>query len=360
MTIAAGSLTYGTQYAFTVVAVNDLNAGSRPSPASNTVVPFAAPGRPRNLTRRDRPRPARRHPGQLAGGRRTTAVRSPKYVVDAGGGTAGRHRHHGHPHRLRRRRGRTGEGPRGQRGRRRTRRDRHRPDHRRPHPDLDRRRRRLQLSQRRPSRRTTKAATRPCAGSQVGGAGTAQANCTTQPVTLTVNGLWPNNTYSYTVSVTSAAGAASATRSRATNQMRFTVICPNNSGGYCNSGIWAYRVPSQQSSGQAVNPSLSVGATAHAAVPHRRRQRQCHTVGWPQQRAVVALQLWRRHRLLPVRVGAPRRSGQRRHHPGLLRTRSLLRDNGFRPCESGFGQHPGGRSPAGVASPPVPSNVDST
>ncbi|HET9518866.1 MAG TPA: fibronectin type III domain-containing protein [Actinoplanes sp.] len=39
-------LAYGTQYAFTVVAVNDRGAGSKPSPVSESVVPFTVPGRP--------------------------------------------------------------------------------------------------------------------------------------------------------------------------------------------------------------------------------------------------------------------------------------------------------------------------
>ncbi|MEV6302689.1 fibronectin type III domain-containing protein [Actinoplanes sp. NPDC051861] len=46
LTIADGKLEYGKQYAFTVVAVNDIGAGSQASPVSNSVVPFAKPGRP--------------------------------------------------------------------------------------------------------------------------------------------------------------------------------------------------------------------------------------------------------------------------------------------------------------------------
>lgn len=48
-TSEAGALDYGTQYAFTVVAVNDKGAGSQPSPTSNTVVPFTRPGAVRQL-----------------------------------------------------------------------------------------------------------------------------------------------------------------------------------------------------------------------------------------------------------------------------------------------------------------------
>ena len=46
LVIGDGELEYGTQYAFTVVAVNERGAGSKASPVSNSVVPFAKPGRP--------------------------------------------------------------------------------------------------------------------------------------------------------------------------------------------------------------------------------------------------------------------------------------------------------------------------
>jgi hypothetical protein len=46
LTLPAGRLTYGAQYAFQVVAVNDAGAGSAPSPASPTVVPYTVPGAP--------------------------------------------------------------------------------------------------------------------------------------------------------------------------------------------------------------------------------------------------------------------------------------------------------------------------
>ncbi|MFB9238722.1 fibronectin type III domain-containing protein [Plantactinospora siamensis] len=52
LVVRPGDLEYGTQYAFTVVAVNSKGAGSKPSPVSNTVVPFAAPGAPVGLTAR--------------------------------------------------------------------------------------------------------------------------------------------------------------------------------------------------------------------------------------------------------------------------------------------------------------------
>ncbi|WP_433727387.1 fibronectin type III domain-containing protein [Actinoplanes sp. CA-051413] len=49
MTIKDGELEYGKQYAFTVVAINERGAGSKASPISNSVVPFAKPNRPENI-----------------------------------------------------------------------------------------------------------------------------------------------------------------------------------------------------------------------------------------------------------------------------------------------------------------------
>ncbi|WP_239146139.1 fibronectin type III domain-containing protein [Actinoplanes couchii] len=46
LAIPAGQLEFGKQYAFTVVAINELGAGSKASGVSNTVVPFAAPAKP--------------------------------------------------------------------------------------------------------------------------------------------------------------------------------------------------------------------------------------------------------------------------------------------------------------------------
>ncbi len=46
LVIDDGELECGKQYAFTVVAVNERGAGSKASPVSNSVVPFAEPGRP--------------------------------------------------------------------------------------------------------------------------------------------------------------------------------------------------------------------------------------------------------------------------------------------------------------------------
>ncbi|MEV7624067.1 fibronectin type III domain-containing protein [Actinoplanes sp. NPDC089786] len=49
LTVKAGELEYGKQYAFTVVAVNERGAGSKASPVSNSVVPYAKPEAPENV-----------------------------------------------------------------------------------------------------------------------------------------------------------------------------------------------------------------------------------------------------------------------------------------------------------------------
>ncbi|MEH0935323.1 fibronectin type III domain-containing protein [Micromonospora psammae] len=82
--VSAGELEYGTQYAFTVVSVNDKGAGSTASPVSNSVVPFAAPEQPADLRASTVPD----RPGTIAvqwspaveNGRPVT-----KYLVDVGG-----------------------------------------------------------------------------------------------------------------------------------------------------------------------------------------------------------------------------------------------------------------------------------
>ncbi|GIH16160.1 hypothetical protein Raf01_43320 [Rugosimonospora africana] len=50
LTIAPGKLAYGTQYAFTVTAVNDKGASSKASPPSNSVVPYTVPEAPKGLS----------------------------------------------------------------------------------------------------------------------------------------------------------------------------------------------------------------------------------------------------------------------------------------------------------------------
>jgi hypothetical protein len=48
LTVPANQVEFGKQYAFTVVAINELGAGSKASAISNSVVPFTVPGKPEN------------------------------------------------------------------------------------------------------------------------------------------------------------------------------------------------------------------------------------------------------------------------------------------------------------------------
>ncbi|AGZ40698.1 fibronectin type III domain-containing protein [Actinoplanes friuliensis DSM 7358] len=86
LSIKDGELEYGKQYAFTVVAINERGAGSKASPISNSVVPFAKPGRPENLDAATA--------GDQAGAIKVTWTAPPengraitKYLVAAGGKT---------------------------------------------------------------------------------------------------------------------------------------------------------------------------------------------------------------------------------------------------------------------------------
>jgi hypothetical protein len=265
MTIAKGSLTYGTQYAFSVVALNDKNAGSKPSPVSNSIVPFAAPGAPKNVTAATvtDQRGTVRVSWQAApeNGRKID-----RYVVDAG------------------------KGPQNVTGTSITLNgftddaavevNVHAVNEAGAGPDVKAVARTIGVPTvtitGNSSDYTTVSVT--FTPNNKGGAATCQlalqnsgytqAPCTTAPVTLTVTLLWPNTHYDYTVSVITAAGTASEAGNRNTNQLRFTVICPNNSDGYCNEGIFAYRSPSQD--GTAVNPGLKAGTTG---IP------QCHIAG---------------------------------------------------------------------------------
>jgi hypothetical protein len=254
-------LTYGTQYAFTVTAVNDKNASSKPSPVSNSVVPFNVPGPPKNLAgatvtdargtvqfswqaadTNGRPiteyevddgKTVTKVNGttvQLNGYADDTAVTVKVHAVNAAGkgtdATAS---------------ARTIGAP------------------------------AITLTSNSAGFNSIDAVFTP---NNKGGAATcvlhvqsggkdiatAQAGCATAPVKLTASGnIWPNNTYQLYVSITTAVGTAnSGTVDQATLGMSFVVICPNNTSNYCGPGIWAYQVAAQ-TTGQAVAPSLPVG-----------------------------------------------------------------------------------------------------
>ena len=249
LAIPAGTLTYGTQYAFTVVAVNDKGAGSKPSPVSNTVVPFTVPSAPKNVQAVTvDAKGAIQVSWQAAddNGRPIT-----KYVVTAGATSKDV----------------TGTGvtltgfPDGATvsatvkavnaaG---------------PGPGVTKTARTIAPP-------TVTLTGNPGAGYRQitvnftvngnGGATTCMISVNNGPgapvgcTGTTVGGLAPGNAYNYTVTATNKAGSAGASGGQTTPTLYGRVICPNNDG-YCNSGIWAYRQPTQ--SGTAVNPSLPVG-----------------------------------------------------------------------------------------------------
>ena len=247
MTIAAGSLSYGEQYAFTVVAVNDRGAGSDPSPISNTIVPFNKPGQPTGL----RVAAVRDQRGavQVTWGAANSNGRAiEKYVVDSGSaqqdvtGTSATFTGLGDDqavavtvHAV----NEAGAGP----GANATGRTIGVPT--------------LTVTGTSATYNGVSVTLTPNDKGgiancrlQVPGGGQAQRACGTAPVTLTVNGLWPNSTYDYTVTVTTAAGSARATGTRNTSTLRATVICDDAS--YCGRGVYIYSVPSQANQGNAV------------------------------------------------------------------------------------------------------------
>ncbi|TYB95011.1 fibronectin type III domain-containing protein [Micromonospora sp. WP24] len=84
LVVPAGELEFGRQYAFTVSSVNNRGVASAASPVSNTVVPYTAPGRPTDLraaTVPDRPGTVSLQWAPAEPNGRPVA----KYLVDVGG-----------------------------------------------------------------------------------------------------------------------------------------------------------------------------------------------------------------------------------------------------------------------------------
>ncbi|UWZ46789.1 fibronectin type III domain-containing protein [Dactylosporangium matsuzakiense] len=85
---------------------------------------------------------------------------------------------------------------------------------------------------------------------EAAGAGSTTGTCSGS---LTLNGLWPNTAYNYTVTISNGAGmTASGTGTVSTPVYKGTVVCTKTS--YCghgasNGGIWVYTGPSQSGSG---------------------------------------------------------------------------------------------------------------
>jgi hypothetical protein len=263
MTIARGALQYGTQYTFTVVAINDINAVSADSPASNRIVPFNVPGAPVSLTAATVPtargsiqvswqaaapngRPITRYVVQTPLGSTNvtgTAVTLTGFADDTVVDVQVHAENAAGPGPAATASARTIGVP------------------------------TVTVTGETPNYNTVAVTITPnnrggnatCTLTVAGG-GSASAACGTQPVTLTAGSVYPNNTYNYTITITNPAGTGTVNGSMATNQLRFTVVC--NDQSYCGTGIWAYRTPSQQ--GTAVSPALTGGTT---------RVPECYTTG---------------------------------------------------------------------------------
>ncbi|MCW2639432.1 MAG: hypothetical protein JWP76_1738, partial [Dactylosporangium sp.] len=254
LTIPAGGLTYGTQYAFTVTAVNDKGANSKASPLSNTVVPYTVPEQPANA--RASTVTNQRGAIQVAwqasknNGRPVT-----KYVVDTGGT-------------KRDVTGATNVTITGL------------PDGTNVPVTITAVN---AAGNSKPASTTAKTLAQPTVtvtgqssalrsitvnfSADGGGAtpnctlsvasagqaaGQAGGNCSS----LTVGGLWPATNYDYTLTVSNPAGTATKTGTVATPELHGVITCTTPS--YCNTGVYAYRNPHQNVS-DAVNPSLRNG-----------------------------------------------------------------------------------------------------
>lgn len=237
-TVPAGQLTYGTQYAFILTSINDKGTTSKASPLSNTVVPYTLPGPPKNL----QPVPVDAK-GTISvawqpaanNGRPVTG-----YQVTAGGTTQTVN-------------GATSVQLAGF------------PDNAPVALTV----KAVNAAGVGPAANTTATTIGP--PTLTAGVASAQGyNAINVPFTTNghggatncvisvngggavgigcnggqVGGLWPGNTYNFTVTATNRAGSANFGGSAGTPAINGTVTCPNNVGGYCTL-IWAYRLPDQ-------------------------------------------------------------------------------------------------------------------
>jgi hypothetical protein len=264
VTFEAGKLEYGTQYAFSVVSINDHGGGSKPSPLSNTVVPYAKPGPVKNLSAATvNQKGAVRATWQAAdsNGRPIT-----KYVVSAAGrqqdvtGTTVTLTGFGD--------GQTvnvtvkavnlaGEGP-----------EKTATAKTIAPPTVT-------ITSKDPA---TNSIAIVLSVNDNGSPATCKVSVNNSaPAGFgcgggTITGLWPGNTYGFTVSVANAAGGAQASDSAATDPLLGTVLC--NTPSYCglnaaNGGIWVYSAPTQNPP-----PGRAVGDTSSPS----RYQATCWTI----------------------------------------------------------------------------------
>jgi hypothetical protein len=249
-TIPAGTLTYGTQYAFIVTAVNNLGTASKPSPVSNTVVPFTVPGAPVTVSAATVNAKGTIAVGWTPGAANGRAITGYQLTVNGAtqNVTGTSTQLTGFPDNTPvtvtvRAVNAAGAGP---------------PS--RPvtaatigPPDLTAGPATAKgYNTINVSFTTNGHGSPPTCTISLNGGGATGIGCTGQDIT----GLWPGNTYNFTVTATNKAGSRNYTGSVATPALNDTVICPRNTNGYCNTGIWTYRQPTQ--SGTAVR-ALPVG-----------------------------------------------------------------------------------------------------
>ncbi len=249
--VPPGALAYGTQFAFTVTSINDKGASSAASPLSNSVVPYTKPGAPAGASAATvdaqgtisanwsaaaaNGRAITGYTVTVAGASQMVAGTSVTLTGFGNGATvsvtiaAVNQAGTGPPVTVT---ARTIDAPAVTAGA---------P----PGPGTN--------SITVPFTTNTNGGATTCTIAVNGGAAVA-IGCSGGPVA----GLWPNTAYNYTVTATNKAGSAGFSGSQRTASITGTVICPNNVGGYCNTGIWIYRTPTQN--GTAVR-ALAVGAT---------------------------------------------------------------------------------------------------
>jgi hypothetical protein len=243
LTIPAGGLTYGTQYAFTVTAVNDKGANSKPSPVSNTVVPYTVPDQPTRMSAstvtnqrgavavawqpaKDNGRPITRYEvtagtvkREVTGATTVTVTGLPDGANVAVSVVAVNAAGAGAPAKA--------------------------VAKTLAKPTVTVTGQTVGLNSVKVDFAADGGGATPTCTLAVAGAGQAGNNCGS----LTVGGLWPGNNYSYTLTATNAAGSDTKTGSVSTPALFGVVHCVNSPGINCASnGVGVYRNSRQQES----------------------------------------------------------------------------------------------------------------
>ncbi len=255
LTVPAGTLTYGTQYAFQVAAVNNTGTSSKPSPVSNTVVPFTLPAAPAKVTAANVQKKGTISVSWTPGANNGRAITG--YQVTANGGAAqtvtgtsvqlGGFADNTAVTVTVRAVNEAGAGPPAQGtattiG---------------PPTITGGGASAVDYNSMKVSFTTNGHGSTPTCTISLNGGGASGINCGGQ----SISGLWPATAYKFTVTATNVAGSDTYTGSVTTPTMNGTVICPKNTNNYCTL-IWVYHIPSQTES--QASRGLKVGATFKA------------------------------------------------------------------------------------------------